>query len=168
MSKLGVKPGLADELKCIESSNDRSVVPTGQVEFADEIIVTTLGTGSAAPSKYRNGIYFGLFPLTFLDKGTVANHNSFWTAIVSSTLLHIPNGHGQKFSFVLLDAGEGTLGQIKRKFGLGWKDTLRNLKMIFISHLHADHHCGLASLLAERSQVSTSLDSNAYYMTEMC
>ncbi|KAA1085400.1 hypothetical protein PGT21_005832 [Puccinia graminis f. sp. tritici] len=126
MSKLGVKPGLADELKYVKSDNDRSVVPTGEAEFADGIIVTTLGTGSAAPSKYRN---------------------------VSSTLLHIPDGHGQKFNFVLLDAGEGTMGQIKRKFGLGWKDTLRNLKMIFISHLHADHHCGLASLLAERSQL---------------
>ncbi|KAA1064017.1 hypothetical protein PGTUg99_008210 [Puccinia graminis f. sp. tritici] len=127
ISKFGpeVTPGLADELKYVKSDNDRSVVPTGEAELADGIIVTTLGTGSAAPSKYRN---------------------------VSSTLLHIPDGHGQKFNFVLLDAGEGTLGQIKRKFGLGWKDTLRNLKMIFISHLHADHHCGLASLLAERSQ----------------
>lgn len=125
-SNLGINPGLADQLKSIHPSREDSPVKTQEAKSVDEIIVTTLGTGSAAPSKYRN---------------------------VSSTLLHIPNRQGSGLDFVLLDAGEGTLGQIKRKFGLEWKETLRCLKIIFISHLHADHHSGLASILQERSEL---------------
>lgn len=62
----------------------------------------------------------------------------------------------------MLDAGEGTWGQLVRHFGMDsstsgassvW-DVLRNLKCIFISHLHADHHLGLAKILAMRRQVS--------------
>ena len=61
----------------------------------------------------------------------------------------------------MLDAGEGTWGQLVRHFGMDslasggsnvW-DTLRNLKCIFISHLHADHHLGLAKILSMRCQV---------------
>ncbi|PLW10452.1 hypothetical protein PCANC_23155 [Puccinia coronata f. sp. avenae] len=126
VAKLAIKPGLADELNSMKGDHEGSLVRMEEARFVDQIMVTTLGTGSAAPSKYRN---------------------------VSSTLLHIPNRDAQGLDFVLLDAGEGTLGQIKRKFGLAWKDTLRNLKIIFISHLHADHHCGLASLLQERSRL---------------
>lgn len=93
----------------------------------DDLRVTPLGTGSAVPSKYRN---------------------------VSSTLLHLPEGKG----YILLDAGEGTWGQIARRFGsLGEESAekvLRELKCIFISHMHQDHHAGLSTLLRERSKVS--------------
>ncbi|KAI7941104.1 hypothetical protein MJO28_013389 [Puccinia striiformis f. sp. tritici] len=126
VSRLKIQPELADQLESLESNDYNSMASTGESKFIDQIVVTTLGTGSASPSKYRN---------------------------VSSTLLHVPHGQGHEFDFVLLDAGEGTLGQIKRKFGPGWKETLKNLKMIFISHLHADHHCGLPSLLAERAKL---------------
>lgn len=33
-----------------------------------------------------------------------------------------------------------------------WK-TLRDLKCIFISHIHADHHIGLTQILAKRQEV---------------
>ncbi|CAG1993049.1 unnamed protein product [Fusarium graminearum] len=62
---------------------------------------------------------------------------------VSSTLIRVP-GIGN----YLLDAGEGTLGQIRRLFGE--KETgniLRDLKCIVISHLHADHHLGTPMLI---------------------
>ncbi|KAI9628017.1 hypothetical protein KEM48_011864 [Puccinia striiformis f. sp. tritici PST-130] len=78
---------------------------------------------------------------------------------IISTLLHIPPGQGHKFDLVLLDAGEGNLGQIKQKFRPGWKETWKNLKMILKPHSHADHHCGLPSLLAEGSKVINSLTS---------
>lgn len=43
---------------------------------------------------------------------------------------------------VLLDVGEGTLGQIYRFYGDESDDVIRKLKAIYISHLHADHHIG--------------------------
>jgi ribonuclease BN (tRNA processing enzyme) len=78
--------------------------------------------------------------------------------VVSSILIQIPK-HGN----VLLDAGEGTWGQFVRNFGIhsfgssnAW-EALRNLKCIFISHIHADHHVGLANILSMRCRVCSSL-----------
>ncbi|KAL0341995.1 UNVERIFIED_CONTAM: tRNAse Z TRZ4, mitochondrial [Sesamum calycinum] len=52
---------------------------------------------------------------------------------------------------ILLDCGEGTLGQLKRRFGVqGADEAVRGLKCIWISHIHADHHTGLARILALR------------------
>lgn len=78
--------------------------------------IFTLGTGSSAPSKYRN---------------------------VSSTLVHVP-GSG----YYLLDCGESTLGQLQRLFNpKELREVLQNLRMVWISHLHADHHLGIVSVL---------------------
>ncbi|KAI4614615.1 uncharacterized protein J4E87_009415 [Alternaria ethzedia] len=85
--------------------------------------VTTLGTGSALPSKYRN---------------------------VSSTLVRVP-GIGN----YLLDCGENTLGQLSRVFPHEeLVDIFKNLRMIWISHLHADHHLGTASVIRAWYQVA--------------
>ncbi|XP_015165885.1 zinc phosphodiesterase ELAC protein 2-like [Solanum tuberosum] len=52
---------------------------------------------------------------------------------------------------LLLDCGEGTLAQLKRRYGISVADSVvRNLKCIWISHIHADHHAGLARILALR------------------
>ncbi|XP_030526385.1 tRNAse Z TRZ4, mitochondrial isoform X2 [Rhodamnia argentea] len=52
---------------------------------------------------------------------------------------------------LLLDCGEGTLGQMKRRFGVGGADdAVKGLRCIWISHIHADHHSGLARILAQR------------------
>lgn len=62
---------------------------------------------------------------------------------VSATLLKVP-GYG----YYMLDCGENTLGQMKRVFNPEeLREVLRNLRMIWISHLHADHHLGTASLI---------------------
>ena len=62
---------------------------------------------------------------------------------VSATLIRVPQ-HG----YYLLDCGENTLGQLKRVFEPEQlKDVLSNLRMIWISHLHADHHLGLVSVI---------------------
>ena len=73
---------------------------------------------------------------------------------VSGILLKVPER-----GYVLFDAGEGTFGQLMRTFGSdatqpenAWQ-VLRELKCIFISHAHADHHVGLAKILAMRKKV---------------
>lgn len=88
-----------------------------------DVEIYTLGTGSAAPSKYRN---------------------------VSSTLVRIP-GAGS----ILLDCGENTLGQLKRLFGVGPEldAVLSDIKLVYISHLHADHHLGTTSVLKARARL---------------
>ena len=62
---------------------------------------------------------------------------------VSATLLRVP-GCGS----YLLDCGENTLGQLRRVYGdEDLKEVLRDLKLIWISHLHADHHLGTVSVV---------------------
>lgn len=107
--------------------------------------ITTLGTGSAAPSKYRN---------------------------VSATLVRVP-GIGN----YLFDCGENTLGQLSRTFPHEeLVDIMKNLRVIWISHLHADHHLGTVSVIRawyelvhggvpNSNQLPSSianLDTNAY------
>ncbi|OCH93318.1 hypothetical protein OBBRIDRAFT_790349 [Obba rivulosa] len=93
----------------------------------DDVLLVPLGTSSSLPSKFRN---------------------------VLSTLVQIP-GWGN----VLLDAGEGTWGQLTRAFGddpscvSGVWQILRELKCIYISHVHGDHHIGLARILAMRQRL---------------
>lgn len=62
---------------------------------------------------------------------------------VSATLLRVP-GSGS----YLFDCGENTLGQLRRIFSLvELSEILRDLKIIWISHLHADHHLGITSVI---------------------
>ncbi|GMQ08573.1 hypothetical protein CsSME_00052241 [Camellia sinensis var. sinensis] len=59
---------------------------------------------------------------------------------------------------ILLDCGEGTLGQLKRRFGVeGADDAVRGLKCIWISHILADHHTGLSRILALRRDLLKGL-----------
>ncbi|ORZ12300.1 beta-lactamase-like protein [Absidia repens] len=67
---------------------------------------------------------------------------------VSATLIKIPG-----FGSVLLDAGEGTYGQMLRHFGREHiSKELDDLRCIFVSHLHADHHLGVFQLLLKRNK----------------
>ncbi|KAA8898999.1 hypothetical protein TRICI_006423 [Trichomonascus ciferrii] len=51
---------------------------------------------------------------------------------------------------VVLDCGEGTLGNLSRLYGPeGLSDLLQHITTVYISHLHADHHLGTVSLLRE-------------------
>ncbi len=62
---------------------------------------------------------------------------------VSATLVRVP-GVGN----YLFDAGEGTLGQLTRMFSVDeLTNVLKDLRMIWISHLHADHHLGTVSII---------------------
>ncbi len=62
---------------------------------------------------------------------------------VSATLLRVP-GCGS----YLMDCGENTLGQLKRMYTAPQlAEVLQDLKLVWISHLHADHHLGLTSVI---------------------
>ncbi|KAJ2915930.1 hypothetical protein MD484_g4468, partial [Candolleomyces efflorescens] len=80
---------------------------------------------------------------------------------VSSTLIQIPN-----WGNVLLDAGEGTYYQLARHFGEeGVGDVLRNLRCLFVSHGHADHHMGVAMLLRKRLELDPQPEHPLYLVT---
>ncbi|XP_049776088.1 ribonuclease Z, mitochondrial [Schistocerca cancellata] len=52
---------------------------------------------------------------------------------------------------LMLDCGEGTLGQLWRFYGVdGAEEILRKLQCVYVSHLHADHHLGLVGLIHAR------------------
>ncbi|KAJ5925872.1 hypothetical protein N7454_007382 [Penicillium verhagenii] len=62
---------------------------------------------------------------------------------VSATLVYAPGA-----GYYLLDCGENTLGQLERVFTPEeLREVFKNLRMIWISHLHADHHLGTASVI---------------------
>ena len=44
---------------------------------------------------------------------------------------------------MLLDCGEGTYGQLRRRYGAATDEIVAGLKCVWISHIHADHHAGL-------------------------
>ncbi|KAF9921554.1 hypothetical protein FBU30_008389 [Linnemannia zychae] len=122
--------GLA--MKAKEEINKEKALDNTEIPGKD-VVITALGTGSSHPSKYRN---------------------------VSATLVESPK-HGT----FLLDTGEGTYGQMFRQFGgFRWSadqassvdDRIKNLKGIFISHLHADHHLGIVTLIDRWNKMRTA------------
>ncbi|XP_023347837.1 zinc phosphodiesterase ELAC protein 2 [Eurytemora carolleeae] len=62
---------------------------------------------------------------------------------VSCIMIEVEND-----KFFMLDCGEGSLSELYRLYGLEEMDRrLLNLKSIFISHQHTDHHMGLNSII---------------------
>jgi ribonuclease Z len=57
---------------------------------------------------------------------------------------------------ILLDAGEGSYGQLYRRFGSRLDEVVKNLKLVWISHIHADHHLGLIKFLTKRQEFTTA------------
>jgi len=83
-----------------------------------------LGTGSMMPSTFRN---------------VSAIYLRFWQ---------------QENIGILLDCGEGTYFQMLHHYGPETtRELLKNLSIIFITHVHADHHLGLMSIILEREKI---------------
>eukprot|EP00814_Leptocylindrus_danicus_P006352 CAMPEP_0116013760 /NCGR_PEP_ID=MMETSP0321-20121206/5906_1 /TAXON_ID=163516 /ORGANISM="Leptocylindrus danicus var. danicus, Strain B650" /LENGTH=854 /DNA_ID=CAMNT_0003483347 /DNA_START=113 /DNA_END=2678 /DNA_ORIENTATION=+ len=85
------------------------------------------GTGSAIPCKHRN---------------------------VNGIYMRMNNGNA-----ILLDPGEGTMGQLLRLW-TGQKEDessvqnrICNIRAIWVSHPHADHHLGLIRILCQRNDL---------------
>ena len=64
---------------------------------------------------------------------------------VSSIMVKLSNNYN-----LLLDCGEGTFTQILSYYGhINTDEVLKNIKIIFITHQHGDHHTGLMKILIE-------------------
>lgn len=93
--------------------------------------ITFLGTGCAIPSKYRNvtGMYLEI-------EQPSSSESPAWVGL-------------------MLDCGEGSYGQLAR-YANGDAARLQalvnQLKCIWISHNHADHHLGVVRILSERDR----------------
>lgn len=75
---------------------------------------------------------------------------------VSCTLVNLNAYHS-----MLLDCGESAFSQMVEYFGPRevWS-ALTRIKAIFISHMHADHHMGLFTILMKRREAFERLDLN--------
>jgi len=80
--------------------------------------VVFLGTGSMKPAAYRN--------------------------VSAVYVRNDKNNHG-----MLFDSGEGTYYQLLNQYGETklLEEILPNLRIIFISHIHSDHHLGILNVL---------------------
>jgi len=58
----------------------------------------------------------------------------------------------------ILDCGEGTTVQLKRRFGGDADAILRTIGLIFISHNHTDHHIGLPGLIQARQRAFEAIE----------
>ncbi|KAJ1907096.1 hypothetical protein LPJ81_000972 [Coemansia sp. IMI 209127] len=104
-----------------------------------ELVVCPIGTGSSVPSVYRN---------------------------VSANIISV-KGYGG----IVLDCGESTVSLLKRFLGyphrnvhnkrvdLNYLEFVASLKLLYISHMHADHHLGAVLLLQEWSRLTRTLPS---------
>ncbi|KAJ2641315.1 hypothetical protein GGF44_002178 [Coemansia sp. RSA 1694] len=99
-----------------------------------ELIVCPIGTGSSVPGIYRN---------------------------VSANIVSV-EGYGG----IVLDCGESTVSLLKRFLGHPHRNThntriaqtfsefVSSVKLLYISHMHADHHLGAIMLLREWNQLT--------------
>lgn len=75
---------------------------------------------------------------------------------VPSTLRNVTSIYLDRFhrGGMLLDCGEDTFGQLKRRYGSADAERrVCELACIFVSHMHADHHGGLYRLLQLRAEL---------------
>jgi ribonuclease Z len=133
-SVLAAERGALSEASRIASRRDfpaTAVVDDSNVLFA--------GTGSSIPCKHRNVTGMRLSVL----RGNQAD---------SSIYKADSTGKGA----ILLDVGEGTVGQLYRADACRTAEhrrrTMLDIKAAWVSHPHADHHLGLLRLLTERAQ----------------
>ena len=133
-----------------EEEREEEEEKEGGKEEEEEVEIVFLGTGSAVPSKYRNvsGIY-----LRIGGSGRRRRRRR-----------RREGGNGEEAQEedtakgMLLDVGEGSLGQLAALYeGEALSHVLVNLKAIWISHPHADHHLGLMKVLVARRQAAARL-----------
>ncbi|OQR89068.1 zinc phosphodiesterase [Achlya hypogyna] len=112
--------------------------------FTYEPLEWTLPATPPSPPQPFNGP-----KITFLGTGSAAP-----SKLRNSSAIYL---EFQPNMGLLIDCGEGTYGQLWRQFGRSTRARIRDLTCIWLSHKHADHHCGLIRILFERSQARAPL-----------
>ncbi|XP_031626112.1 ribonuclease Z, mitochondrial-like [Contarinia nasturtii] len=69
------------------------------------------------------------------------------TKTVTSILVHTAPD-----TSILLDCGEGTVGQICRFYGSQTEEIIKNIKALHITHMHGDHHMGVMDFIRMRQK----------------
>ncbi|KAJ2630588.1 hypothetical protein H4R22_002565 [Coemansia sp. RSA 1290] len=104
----------------------------------DDLVVCPIGTGSSVPSTYRN---------------------------VSGNIVSV-KGYGG----MILDCGESTASLLKRFLGYpqrnhnntriqqNYVEFMQSLRLLYVSHMHADHHLGAIQLLHDWSQQTAHMN----------
>lgn len=134
-------------MKCIKEAPDISKFD-GFLEFYKNLSQNLIGTNK---EEEKQSLTFKDDPtVIFLGTGSMMP-STFRN--VSSISLTVNNS-----SHILLDCGEGTFSQIIDSYGIeGIDDYLKNLRMIYITHIHPDHNLGLFKVLAERKELENRL-----------
>lgn len=115
--------------------------------------ITFLGTGAAMPAKYRNVSSFLLQLGTPDDSAVIAaSSGNFASGEATPDGTHggMRAKHAESYGGILFDCGEGTLAALRRRFGHRAEQVVASLSMVWISHMHADHHLGLLGVLELR------------------
>jgi ribonuclease Z len=130
----------------------KHVSESGAIDLGKEITAAeTTGTKLDSSDTNENGGDNGELIFTGTGSAVPCKHRN-----VTGMYLRMQNGNG-----MLLDVGEGTVGQLLQS----WRSTLsptttlideyrrqiKGIKAVWISHPHADHHLGLLRLLSEKS-----------------
>ena len=120
---------------------------SGAVELA--LSVTSAGECMNNSTRYESS-EIGELIFTGTGSAVPCKHRN-----VTGMYLRMNNGNS-----ILLDAGEGTVGQLLRSWKSKlpsdknasdeYRSRLKGIKAVWISHPHADHHLGLLRLLSER------------------
>jgi ribonuclease BN (tRNA processing enzyme) len=115
---------ISQQLRSILQKRRLSVeVAPVQIHQKPKGVIYFLGTGSASPSRHRS------------NSAILCRFNSL-----------------SRQTSLLLDAGEGCVSQLFQSCqgeSTRMRRILQSLSIVWISHHHADHHCGLSHLLEE-------------------
>lgn len=147
--------------------------------FMDVCTVAFLGTGSATPSKYRNGSCIMLTlngsqqrrkhsfsDFLSIDTGTSNSSGGGGSASGGGD----SNSNGASFKpSILLDVGEGTAAQIFQSVNgdvARFDQALLSIRVIWISHHHADHITGVPMLIEHIKRAKMRQESASKGKTE--
>ncbi|XP_064601279.1 zinc phosphodiesterase ELAC protein 2-like [Liolophura sinensis] len=124
-----------DNGKCVEAAKEKLDV-LEELEKLDQAKLTVTSSEPEEPS-YPEVIFLG-------TGSSIPSKVRNVSCILVQTEQH---------KYMLLDCGEGALGQLYHHFGQSVGDILENLTAVFVSHMHADHHLGMFGVLEARKEV---------------
>ena len=156
MAVVSVKQRSAHSLdNVIAFENKLLVVPPPR---PSDVTVSFLGTGSATPSKHRNNSCI-IISIPILDP----------IEEFTSQFESVPTNGRSRRNIVLLDSGEGTSVQLYQSVGgdlARFDEALLSIRLVWISHHHADHICGLPLLLEQVNRAAVVRRQTAKHATQ--